>query len=71
MEKIFKAPDIECGGCAASIQKALTGAPGVQSVAVDVETKTVTIAFDETKTSPRSISETLTDIGFPPEEVSS
>lgn len=71
MEHTFKAPDIECGGCAASIKKALTGADGLEGVSVDVGTKTVTVAFDSTKTSARSISEALTDIGFPPEEVSS
>lgn len=71
MEQTFKAPDIECGGCAASIRKALTGADGVEDVSVDVGTKTVTVAFDGMKTSARAVAETLTAIGFPPEGVSS
>lgn len=71
METTFKAPDIECGGCAASIQKALTGASGIERVTVDVEAKTVTVAYDAAKTRAGAISEMLTDIGFPPEEASS
>jgi len=71
MEQTFKAPDIECGGCAASIRKALTGADGIEDVSVDVGAKTVTVVFDGTKTSARIVAEALTDIGFPPEGVSS
>lgn len=71
MEQTFQAPDIECGGCAASIKRALAGADGIERVGVDLGTKIVTVAFDETKTSVRDIAEALTDIGFPPEGVSS
>ena len=61
------APDIECAGCAASIEKALGRQPGIQSVAVDVPSKRVTVAFDDLQTGQTHIVETLTDIGFPPE----
>lgn len=66
MEKFFVASDIQCGGCAASINKALALTAGVQHVAVDLKGKTVTVLFDEEKTSAASITETLTEIGFPP-----
>lgn len=70
METTLIAPDIECGGCAASIEKALARQDGVQSLAVDIGRKAVTVGFDDGKTSRAQIVETLTDIGFPPSESS-
>lgn len=40
METMFIAPDIECAGCAVSIQKALGRQEEVQAVTVDVPTPT-------------------------------
>jgi copper chaperone len=37
MMHLFEVVNIKCGGCARSIDKALRGLSGVQSVAVDVE----------------------------------
>ena len=68
METTFIAPDIECDGCAASIQKALGRQDGVQTVMVDVPAKRVTVAFDDARTGRVQVAETLTDIGFPPQE---
>ena len=70
MQTIFITPDIECGGCAASIQKALGRQSGVSAVAVDVPAKAVTVEFEPHVTSREQIAETLTDIGFPPQEPS-
>lgn len=67
-ETSFIAPDIECGGCAASIEKALGRQNGVQAVTVDVPAQKVTVAFDEAQTGRAQIAETLDDIGFPPQE---
>ena len=68
METIFIAPDIECAGCAASIQKVLGRQDGVQGVTVDVPTQRVTVAFDDARTGRAQVAEALTDIGFPPQE---
>ena len=70
MEAVFVAPDIECGGCAASIQKALGQERGVHSVAVDVPTRAVTVGFDGALTGPAQIAATLADIGFPTKDES-
>ena len=67
METTFIAPDIECDGCAASIQKALGRSAGVRQVAVAVPAQTVTVEYDDAETSPETLSQTLTDIGFPPQ----
>lgn len=58
------APDIVCGGCAASIKKALGNVEGVREVSVDVETKAVTVEH-ESKISREKIIETLDRAGFP------
>ncbi|MDQ2800354.1 MAG: heavy-metal-associated domain-containing protein [Armatimonadota bacterium] len=66
VETSFIAPDIECGSCAASIEKALGRQDGVQTV--DVATKRVTVAFDEARTDGKRIAATLMGIGFPLQE---
>jgi copper chaperone CopZ len=68
METTFTTPDIECAGCAASIEKALGREPGIKTVAVSVPAKTVTIGFEPSLTSRERLTETLTDIGFPPQK---
>lgn len=67
METAFVAPDIECAGCAASIQKALAHRDGIQAVTVDVSAKQVTVTFDAARTDRAQIADALTDIGFPPQ----
>jgi len=66
MQAIFMAPDIECDGCAMSIRKALGAAAGVETVAVDVDHKRVTVEFDEAQTDDVKLAELLDEIGFPP-----
>ena len=61
----FSAPDIECGGCAASIQKALNGLSGLISLAVDIEAKTVTATHDPELLSVEALLTRLDHLGFP------
>lgn len=58
------APGIECEGCANSIKKALSTLGGVSSVAVDVETKTVSVTH-EARVSRETITHKLDKAGFP------
>ncbi len=58
------APDIVCGGCAASIKKALGNVEGVKSVDVDVENKAVTVEHGS-EVSREQVIETLDRAGFP------
>lgn len=62
------APNIHCGGCAASIQRSLTKLPGVSAVEVEVESKRVTVEYDDSLQNPDGIAERLTQAGFPPEQ---
>lgn len=45
MTTTFSAPDIECGGCANAIKKALGKVQGVSTIAVDIDKKTVTVDY--------------------------
>ena len=62
---IFSAPDIECGGCAASIEKALNGLSGLSALSVDIDAKTVTIEHDPELLSTEAILTRLDHLGFP------
>ena len=44
---VLHAPDIMCGGCAASIQKAFADVDGIGGVDIDVDAKRVTITHDD------------------------
>lgn len=67
MSHVFIAPDIECDGCANSVKKGLSKQAGVQSVAVDVATKKVTVEAGA-EVSRNQLAAVLTKIGFPPRE---
>ncbi len=65
MTTTYTVPDIECDGCANSIKRALGARPGVQSVDVAVDEKTVTVLYDESVIGAESLAQSLDDIGFP------
>lgn len=58
---------IMCGGCAKNVTETLTKVSGVKSVNVDVPTKTVTVDFDESKTSVDSLKQAMAGAGYPPD----
>lgn len=68
MTTVVRAPDIECDGCAASIQRALGPVPGVESVDVDIDKKTVRVVHNGEQTTPDAIAAALDEAGFPIEE---
>ena len=59
------APDIVCGGCANAIRKAVGAVPGVSTVAVDVDTKIVTVDHDAQSAPRDAIVSALDTAGFP------
>ena len=62
---VVTAPDIECDGCANAIKRALASVAGVQSVDVNVETKTVRVTHNGQPTTPDAVAEALDEAGFP------
>jgi copper chaperone CopZ len=61
----LRSAEIECEGCANSIQRALGKLEGVQSVEVDIEGKNVTVQYAAAQTSEAAIRERLEQAGFP------
>ena len=59
------APDIVCGGCANAIKKAVGAVPGVSAVAVNVDTKIVTVDHDARSAPREAIVSALDTAGFP------
>jgi copper chaperone len=57
-------PDISCDHCQRTIEAALGRLPGVRTATVDVNAKTVQLAYDETTVDPATIRTTLADEGY-------
>ena len=60
-ETTFKVPDVSCDHCKATIQSAVGAMAGVQSVEVDVASKSVTVVGGD----PDAVRSTLTSAGYP------
>lgn len=59
----FKVPDMTCGGCVASVTRALKAADPAAEVTVDLDTKQVQVQ----STKPRAeLASVLEDAGFTP-----
>ena len=43
---IYTVPDMHCGHCERAVSEEVSAVPGVESVAVDLETKQVTVVGD-------------------------
>lgn len=46
MEQVFQIEGMSCGGCVASVERALRAQAGVQQVAVSLADKQAKVAFD-------------------------
>ncbi len=58
-------PDISCEHCQRAIEGAVGALPGVESVRVDVPSKTVQVRYDPARISRPQIETTLDDEGYP------
>ena len=65
--KKVKIPNISCGHCAHTIKQELGELSGVTSVVVDVEEKSVDVAW-QAPAGWGEIEATLNEINYPPEE---
>lgn len=63
--KTFKVEQIQCGHCAATIERELGQLPGVASVKADAVRKEVTVEWDDPATWD-DIHTLLVDIDYPP-----
>ncbi len=53
-----------CGGCARSIQRKLSGLPGVESAQVSLDDAKAAVSFDPALTSPGAMVAAVVSIGF-------
>lgn len=58
------APDISCEHCQHAIEGALGKVEGVNTVKVDISTKTVSIDYDSQHVTLAQIEEVLDDVGY-------
>ncbi|MEL4106357.1 copper chaperone CopZ [Oscillospiraceae bacterium WX1] len=65
MEKItLNVEGMSCGHCVARVEKAVTALSGVQSVAVSLEGKTVTVEFDPAVVAESAVKEAIEEQGY-------
>ena len=64
-EITLTAPDISCGHCVATVQKAVGGLEGVQFVQADEATKRVVVRFDPERVSQGAIEAAMDEEGYP------
>jgi len=62
----FKVGGMTCANCALAIEKKLKGTQGVQNVAVNLASETVTVEFDSSVINMREIFEQVRDAGYIP-----
>ena len=66
---VLQVPDISCGHCAKTITEALEHKPGVNTVRVDIPTKAVYLAYDDSVLSLDAVSQALDEEGYEVAEV--
>jgi copper chaperone len=59
------APDISCGHCVATVQSAVGGIAGVESVKADEATKYVTVVYDPKLVELNQITQVMEEEGYP------
>jgi mercuric transport protein len=55
---------MSCGGCSASVQRALQQHPGVSAAAVDLARKSATVEFDAASTSAEALVQAVRSAGY-------
>jgi copper chaperone len=55
---------MSCGGCAASVTRALKATPGVSDAVVELAAKRATVTFDPARTSVPALKSAIDDAGY-------
>jgi copper ion binding protein len=61
----LNSPDISCGHCVATVEKAVGTIAGVDAVTADADSKDVTATYDANQTDVSAIAAALEDAGYP------
>lgn len=62
--KTYNVPNISCGHCVATIERELDAVPGVRAVKGDVDSKRVTVLYDDEAVASQ-VEKVLEEIGYP------
>jgi copper chaperone len=65
MEETFRVPDVHCEHCDHAIRGALEVLGGVERAKVDLESKEVTVTYDDAKVAREQLIVTIEDEGYP------
>ena len=65
MEKVYRVPRMHCNGCAATVERAARGVPGVRSVHVDLTRKEVRVVFEDGSFDEEALKRALEQAGYP------
>lgn len=63
-EQVLSVPEVHCGHCVSSIESAVGAIGGVDEVKVSLESKDVTVRFDESKVAIEKIVEAIEEQGY-------
>jgi mercuric ion binding protein len=61
----FTVEKMTCATCPLTVRIAMERVDGVIDAKVDLDSKTATVAFDDSETSVKEIAEASTNVGFP------
>lgn len=61
----FAVPDVRCGGCVASIERAVNALPDVVSARVNLTLHRLDVTLADAQSDPLPVTETLATLGFP------
>ena len=65
----FTVPDMECAGCAASIERSLRGLEGVDEISASVMTQKVTVHYDPQSVDEAGIVSAIRNAGYAPRKI--
>ena len=63
-KEVFDITGMTCSACSARIEKGVSGMEGAQEVNVNLLKNSMTVTYDEGRTSPQQIIEKVEDIGY-------
>jgi copper chaperone len=62
--RLYNVPNISCGHCVATIEREVKEVAGVESVSADLETRQVSVAYEDEAVLAR-VEALLKEIGYP------
>lgn len=68
---VLTVPDISCEHCVRSVTEALTPINGIQTVTVDIPSKQVTVAYDQSQVDVEKMKDVLAEEDYPVASVAS